>query len=119
MRRATAVLLLLVACRAAQERKNREGALQQDLIVMRKAISDFRAANKRGPHSLAELETAHFLRKIPKDPITMSADWRVTTEAAVQNNDFASGAVPAEPEVLDVHSRAAGRDGNGKLYSEY
>ena len=119
MRRALAFLLVLAAC-GVHEDKGREAALQHDLFEMRKAIADFREDKKRGPHSLEELTTAKYLRNIPKDPITESANWRVTTETAVRNDDFASTAAPApEPEVIDVHSRAAGRDSNGKLYSNY
>ena len=121
MRRAAAVLLLLAACgRAEQEQRSREEAMRRDLAEMRKAIAAFRANQHRGPHSLEELQAAKVLRNIPKDPFTQSADWRVTTEAAVRNDDFATTAAPApEPEVIDVHSRAAGRDGSGKLYSGY
>jgi len=120
MRRAVALVLVLAACRGVHEDKAREAALQHDLVEMRKAIGDFRADKKRGPHSLEELKSAKYLYEIPKDPITRAADWRVTTEAAVRNDDFASTAGPAtEPEVIDVHSRAAGRDSNGKLYSDY
>jgi len=120
MRRAVALVLLLAACRESHERENREAALRHDLVEMRKAIADFRADKGRGPHSLEELKTAKYLVNIPKDPITNLADWRVTTEAAVRNDDFAGSAAPAaEPEVIDVHSRAPGRDSSGKLYSDY
>ena len=120
MRRCVALALVLVACHDTHERAAREAALKHDLVEMRKAIGDFRADKHRGPHSLEELKEAKYLRGIPKDPLTQAADWRVTTEAAVKNDDFASGAAPAaEPEVIDVHSRAAGRDAGGKLYSEY
>jgi general secretion pathway protein G len=120
MRRAVAVLLVLAACRYEHEYKAREAALQHDLFEMRKAIADFRAEKQRGPRSLEELKAAKYLYSIPKDPITRSTDWRVTTETAVRNDDFASSTAPApEPEVIDVHSRAAGRDSSGKLYSNY
>jgi general secretion pathway protein G len=121
MRRAAVLLLLLAACRDVErEEAVRNAAMKHDLVEMRKAIADFRADKKRGPHSLEELKTAKYLRDIPKDPLTLRADWRVTTETAVRNDDFASSAAPAaEPEVIDVHSRAPGRDASGKLYSEY
>ena len=121
MRRAVALtLLLVVACHGDKERKAREAALAHDLFEMRKAIADFRAGKGRGPHSLSELKTAHYLRDIPADPITRSRIWRITTEEAVRNDDFVSGATPKpEPEVVDVHSRAAGRDSAGKLYADY
>jgi general secretion pathway protein G len=120
MRRAVALALVLAACQQSHERENREAALRHDLSEMRKAIADFRADKKRGPHSLEELQSEKYLRNIPKDPLTNLADWRVTTEAAVQNDDFASSAAPAAaPQVIDVHSRAPGRDAGGKLHSDY
>jgi general secretion pathway protein G len=119
-RAAAAVLLLLVACRPSHERENHEAVLRHELFEMRKAIADFRADKKRGPYSLEELKTSKYLHDIPKDPLTNAADWRVTTEAAVRNDDFASSSTAAQqPEIIDVHSRATGRDASGKLYSEY
>jgi len=120
MRRALALAVILFACHETHEHAAREAALKHDLFEMRKAIDDFRADKKRGPYSLEELKAAKYLRHVPKDPLTNAADWRVTTEAAVHNDDFASGAAPAaEAEVIDVHSPAAGRDASGKLYSDY
>src|SRR5205814_1547670 len=96
----------------------RETALRHDLLEMRKAIHDFREDKKRGPHSLSELKTSHHLSNIPADPITRARNWRVTTEEAVRADDFVkSTAAPvAQSEVVDVHSRAAGRDSKGKPY---
>ena len=119
---ALALLLLLVTCQGEHhdQRKAREAALAHNLFEMRKTITDFRADKGRGPHSLEELRDAHYLRAIPKDPMTGLAQWRVTTEEAVRNDDFVSGTAPkAEPEVVDVHSRTAGRDSKGKLYTDY
>jgi general secretion pathway protein G len=122
MRRAAILALLFVTCNGEHhhQRKAREAALVHDLLEMRKAIADFRNDKQRGPHSLSELKAAHYLRDIPADPITGSRMWRVTTEEAVRNDDFVSGTAPKpEAEVVDVHSRAVGRDAKGKLYAEY
>lgn len=120
MRRAAVIALIALACHQGSDRKAREAALSHDLLEMRKAIADFRADKGRGPHSLSELKTAHYLFAIPADPITRSRNWRVTTEEAVRNDDFVSGAAPKpEPELVDVHSRAVGRDSAGTLYAEY
>ena len=121
MRRWLALALVVVACgRAERAQHEREAAMKHDLVEMRKAIADFRADEHRGPHSLEELTATHYLRTIPKDPLTNAADWRVTTEAAVHNDDFATSAAPAaEPEIIDVHSRAPGHDAAGVLYSKY
>ena len=124
MRRALAVvfLLLAVSCgREAKQRLAREQALQHNLEEMRKAIADFRADKQRGPHSLRELVEARYLHSLPKDPITGVADWRETTEQiVVQGGDFVQGAGAApQVELVDVHSRAPGKDSAGKPYAEY
>ena len=124
MRRALAVVVLLLAT-CGREAKNqqlaREQAMKHDLVEMRKAIADFRADRGRGPHSLQELKDAHYLHAIPKDPLTQAADWRETTEqVVVRGDDFAAGSSPPpQTELLDVHSRAQGKDAAGKPYSEY
>ena len=124
MRRALLVVLLLfVTCNHEAKRQQlaREEAMKHDLFEMRKAIADFRADKQRGPHSLTELRDAHYLRAIPKDPLTEAADWRETTaQLVVRNDDFAKGSnAPPEVEVVDVHSRATGKDDSGKPYAEY
>ena len=119
MRRVAAAALLALACHH-DDTAAREAALHHDLLEMRKAIDDFREDKRRGPHSLSELKTSHYLRNIPADPITRVHNWRVVTEQAVRTDDFAQGtANPSETEIVDVRSRAVGRDSKGKPYSEY
>ena len=50
------------------QQKAREAALRHNLFEMRKAIDDYYADKQKYPANLQELETAHYLRKIPKDP---------------------------------------------------
>jgi len=123
MRRVFAsVLLLLAACHSERrEMLGREQAMKHHLFEMRKAIADFRADKQRGPHSLQELKDEHYLRAIPNDPLTRAADWRETTEqTVVRGDDFAAGSnPPPQVEVVDVHSRAPGKDAAGKPYAEY
>ena len=120
-RRAFALIAIAaMACHDVESRRNREAALSHDLFEMRKAIADFRADKHRGPHSLSELKTSHYLSKIPVDPITMARNWRVTTEVAVASDDFTRTAAPAPAaEVIDVHSSAPGKDLAGKPYASY
>ena len=125
MRRALVVVLLLfVTCQSEKRdhaQRGREAALKHDLFEMRKAIDDYRADRGHGPHSLQELQEAHYLRAIPKDPLTGAVDWRETTEqVVVRGDDFAAGSnAPPQTELMDVHSRASGKDAAGKPYSEY
>lgn len=50
----------------------RETALQQDLSVMREAISQFHGDLNRYPENLNELVARRYLKSIPVDPISNS-----------------------------------------------
>ena len=64
--------------------KAQEATLRTDLFHMRDAIDQYYADKGKYPASLDALVTDNYLRKIPEDPITRSADtWQT---------------VPAEPD---------------------
>ena len=52
----------------------REGVLKEDLFRLRDAIDQFYADKNKYPASLDELVSEKYLRAIPVDPITGSAD---------------------------------------------
>ena len=52
----------------------REAVLKEDLFRMRDAIDQFYADKNKYPQSLQDLVTDGYLREIPKDPMTNSAD---------------------------------------------
>ena len=107
-----AVLIVATACHdAARERMGREAALRHDLIEMRKSIADFRADRKRGPHSLSELKTSHYLHGIPIDPITGSRNWRVTTEVAVASEQLHTHRRPTRRSRSDRRAQSRQRQG--------
>lgn len=93
------------------DRKARESALKMNLQTMRKAIDDFYADKRRFPTSLQELVDEKYLRSIPRDPITESADtWVVVTEEPSQDG----GSEDEEqtytgPGISDVKSGAEGQ----------
>jgi general secretion pathway protein G len=117
---AVAAALAIVAACGRSEQVTAAQMMQQDLSEMRKAIRDFRADKKRHPKTLNELVQAHYLRMIPKDPVTRASDWRVVTEEPVRVDDFTRAVPPpAAGGIVDVHSAAAGTDANGKPWSEY
>ncbi|MBX3277020.1 MAG: type II secretion system protein [Acidobacteria bacterium] len=94
-------------------RRAREIVLKQDLDEMRRAIDKFTVDKERAPSALNELVQAGYLRSIPVDPITKSADtWQVEMETETTLPD-----VP--PGIRDVRSGADGVDSVGKPYSEY
>ncbi|HEV8657682.1 MAG TPA: type II secretion system protein [Thermoanaerobaculia bacterium] len=101
------------------QRKAREAALKKDLHDMREAIDNFYADKQRNPADLNEL-VPKYLRRIPVDPITNTADWEVIMETpdpdAPENTD-ASGN-PVAPGVEDVKSKAAGTTIDHVPYTE-
>ena len=91
----------------------RETRLQHDLWVMREAIDKYTVDKEKAPQSLQDLVSAGYLRAVPEDAITRSAEtWRVEIESETLSQD-------ATPGIRDVKSGAEGTDANGKPYSEY
>lgn len=81
----------------------KEDVLKEDLYILRDAIGKFYADRNRYPDNLQELVKEKYLRKLPADPFTQSANsWVV-----VPSED------PAMGVVADVRSGAPnkGRDG--------
>lgn len=95
-------------------RRAREAVLKEDLFRMRDAIDQFYADKTKYPQSLQDLVSEGYLREIPKDPITDSADTWVTVPAESDPNNPA-----AEPGVYDVKSGAEGVSLQGTTYSEW
>lgn len=85
----------------------KETVLRSDLATMRDAVDKFFADNERYPASLNELVARRYLRKIPPDPITESAEsWVVVAPPA-----------PQQGAVYDVKSGAPGAASDGRPYS--
>ena len=106
------------------QQKAREAALRDDLFEMRKAIDNYYADKQKYPDSLQSLVSEHYLRGIPKDPITMRADWvevQQTTDpsdpTALDTSGDQSDAMT--PGVMDVHSNAAGNGLDGTAYKDW
>ncbi len=87
----------------------RENTLKQSLGVMRDAIDKFRADAGEYPANLEELVTRRYLRAVPVDPLTESADtWQIVP--------------PREGEeggVGDVRSGAPGSARDGGAYADW
>jgi len=86
-------------------------ALRSSLAVMRDALDKYAADKGRYPDTLAQLVQDRYLRQVPEDPLTGSAQSWVT--------------LPPPPEadlggrVADVRSGAAGRAADGSLYADW
>ena len=91
--------------------KAAEAVLKQNLVTMRKAIDDFYADNRRYPTSLDELVEKRYLRTIPKDPITESAEtWETIQEDPTDTEESEdSEELTVGPGIIDVKSGAEGK----------
>ena len=87
--------------------KARETVLRQDLFTMRELLDQHRADQGKYPPSLEALVAAGYLRVLPKDPFTNSADsWQEITE-------------PTEGGVFDVYSGSDLVGTNGTAYNQW
>lgn len=92
----------------------RETVLSENLFQMRKAIDAYYADHRKYPDSLEELAEKRYLRGIPRDPFTRSAETWYTIAPEV--SDFADGDPGA---VYDVHSGSDLVGLNGVPYRDW
>src|SRR5512143_72958 len=89
----------------------REAALREDLFTMRSTIDQYHGDKGHYPADLQALVTDGYMRKIPIDPMTKSADtWVVALEELNQGGAEAaptSPDTPATPGIIDIHSGSA------------
>ena len=108
-----------VSVRHAQ-RKAKENVLVANLALMRKAIDDFYADKQRFPGGIQELVDERYMRSLPKDSITESADtWVEIQDDVVDSLDDPSFSDEyAPPGVYDVKSGAEGETLGGIPYGD-
>jgi general secretion pathway protein G len=94
--------------------QSKEAVLKTDLFRMRDAIDQYYADKGKYPSSLDALVSDGYMRKIPEDPITGSAEtWQTTPAEPDPANPT------AEPGIYDVKSGAEGTALDGTAYSEW
>lgn len=92
----------------------REATLMDDLYKLREAIDQYYADKQKWPSTLEDLVTDGYVRKIPEDPMTNSADtWQTVPSEADPANPT------AEPGIFDVKSGSDKSALDGKPYSEW
>jgi general secretion pathway protein G len=92
----------------------KESVLKEDLFRMRDAIDQFYADKGKYPATLQDLVSDKYLRTIPRDPFTNSADtWREMPSEPDPNNPT------AQPGVYDVRSGSEQTALDGTKYSEW
>jgi general secretion pathway protein G len=104
------VLLTIAAPRYFHSvKKSKETVLRDDLAIMRKSLDQFYSDNGKYPDSLSELVSRRYLRKIPLDPITESANTWVT----IPPDD------PTKGEIYDIRSGSNKPARDGTSYADW
>lgn len=92
----------------------KEAVLKEDLFRMRDAIDQYYADKNKYPQALADLVSEGYLREIPEDPMTGSADtWQATPAEPDPNNPS------AEPGIYDVKSGSDRTALDGTSYRDW
>ena len=108
-----AIIALLVSIIAPQYTgrilRSEEAVLRENLFLMRDALDKHYGDAGRYPETLPELVTKRYLRALPRDPFTRSAD----TWIVVPPQDREKGGV------YDVRSAAPGVGTDGKPYAQW
>jgi general secretion pathway protein G len=91
--------------------RSKEAVLRNNLFTLRQVIDEYTYDKQKGPQSLQDLVQEGYLREVPKDPMTNSADWRIVMEDAVQSVN------QSEPGIFDVHSSSDKIGLDGTPYS--
>jgi general secretion pathway protein G len=94
--------------------RSKEAVLKTDLFRMRDAIDQYYADKNKYPASLEALVTDKYLRTIPVDPFTNSADTWQTTMSEPQ-----AGSNLSETGVFDVKSGAEDTAIDGTRYADW
>jgi general secretion pathway protein G len=92
----------------------REAALKQNLFQMRDAIDQYFADRNRYPPTLDSLVSERYLRQIPVDPFTNSADTWQTVMA-----EFDATNPMGEPGIYDVKSGSDRVSSDGSRYADW
>jgi general secretion pathway protein G len=92
----------------------KEATLRTDLFRMRDAIDQYYADKAKYPASLDALVSDGYMRAIPEDPITKSADTWQTVPAEPE-----PGNTSGDPGIYNIKSGAPGTGLDGTSYSDW
>jgi general secretion pathway protein G len=95
----------------------REATLRADLFTFRSLIDQYKGDRGEFPPSLEILVKNGYMRKIPTDPMTKTADWVLTMEEDPTPPEDPSQ-VPV-PGIIDVHSNSKDKALDGTNYSDW
>lgn len=89
----------------------KEATLKENLFIFRDVIDQFYADNTKYPASLSELVEKGYIRQVPKDPVTGSADTWVLVPATDEQGQPAG--------VYDVRSGSDRTARDGSRYADW
>jgi general secretion pathway protein G len=112
-----AIIGVLAAVAVGQYQRNivkaKEAVLRENLFTIRTQINNYFADKGKYPAELQTLVDAHYLRKLPVDPITGSTDTWIPEQAQMGEEDIST-----EAGMIDVTSGADGSTLEGVPYKE-
>jgi general secretion pathway protein G len=103
-----------LAMHANSQTRAREAVLKEDLFRLRDAIDQYYADKNMYPASLDALVSDKYLRAIPVDPFTNSAETWQTTMSEID-----PGNPSAQPGIYDVKSGSERTSLDGSQYSSW
>lgn len=105
-------------------RRAQESVLKTNLRTLREVIDQYYGDKGRYPATLQELVESKYLRQVPNDPITKSAQtWVVVFEEEPSEGEAGPPPVPGEeetgPGIVDVHSGSSATALDGTPYAQW
>ncbi len=92
----------------------KESVLRNNLFTLRTIIDEYTYDKQKAPQNLRDLVDAGYLRAIPVDPMTGSADtWRIIME------DAGASTSQTEPGIYDVRSGSEKKALDQSPYAEW
>lgn len=94
--------------------RSKESVLRNNLFTMRTVVDEYTYDKQKAPQTLQDLVSAGYLRAVPMDPITGSAEtWKLIME------DATTSVNQTEPGIWDVRSGSDKTSLEGTPYSEW
>ncbi len=97
-------------------KKAREAVLKEDLFILRKLIQQYHTDKGKYPPSLQALVDEGYLRQIPVDPMTKSAETWVEIRETPSYEELLPG---VEFGIIDVHSGSREKALDGTTYDTW
>ncbi len=105
---------IAISTHATSVRRAKEAVLKENLFRLNDSLDQYHADKGIWPPDLSSLVTENYMRQIPKDPITDSAEtWQIEMSEADPSNPDAA------PGVKGVKSGAPGISLDGSNYADW